>query len=278
MRLIPAPIRSKRAFGARNAAQAEHSRMKLLRASVMRPGGYQSEIPPSRTQHWVYNTFPAAAWSVTRVSVIVLTARGIFRATAACVLLTGAAFAQAPQPGLDDFTSLGDRFRYYLHRTYTSRSRFVFLLADTGLGHALNDPEEWGQEPKTYLMRLSSSLGRRIVANTIDFGLGAALQEDTRYRRSELHGIRRRVRYATSAAFTARMPDGSSRPAYSRFGAVAGAVLVSSQWHPRPASASDLALDIGFSIIGRVPDNLLDEFSPDMRRVGLKAWQTLRRK
>lgn len=213
------------------------------------------------------------------MSVIVPTLKRVIRRVAVCLLLgCNAGYAQGKNSSADGFATLGDRFRYYVHRTYTSRQRLAFLLADTGLGHALNDPEEWGQEPHTYGLRLASNLGRRAVANSIEFGLGAVLDEDTRYKTSQLHGIRQRVRYATVAAFTARVPGGRRRLAYSRFGATAGGVLASSMWHPKPASASDLLQGIGFGVLNRVPDNLLDEFSPDMRNVGKKAWRTIRRR
>ena len=78
-----------------------------------------------------------------------------------------------PQESLAvSYTSLEDRFRYYLHRTYTSRQRLAFLIADSGVGHLLNDPEEWGREPKSFGRRLGSNFGTRVVRNTIEFGLG----------------------------------------------------------------------------------------------------------
>src|SRR5713226_1462461 len=171
-----------------------------------------------------------------------------------------------------------ERLQYYVHRTYTSRQRLAFLLADTGLGYALNDPEEWGQAPGSFGARLGSNFGRRFVANSIEFGLGVALHEDARYRPAPFTSLPQRVWYATKAAFTARASEGRTRPAYSRFGAVAGAVLAGSTWRPTPASAPDLLAEIGFSLAGKVPDNLLDEFSPDMRRAGHKVLRTIRRR
>lgn len=194
------------------------------------------------------------------------------------LLAAGAAHAQQPGADRDTFATLGDRFRYYLHRTYTSRPRLLFLAADTAIGHALNDPEEWGQAPKTFAMRLSSNFGRRVVANSIEFGASALFEDDARYRRSDLHGIPARVRYASIAAFTARLPDGGRRPAYSRFVATTGGTLISSRWHPRCASGSDLALGIGFGLLGKIPDNLLEEFGPDLRKTGGKVARALRRR
>ncbi len=171
-----------------------------------------------------------------------------------------------------------ERFHYYLHRTYTSRQRLAFLLADTGLGYALNDPAEWGQAPGSFGARLGSNFGRRFVANSIEFGLGMALHEDARYRRAQVDSLRQRVWYAAKSAFLARASEGRTRPAYSRFGAVAGAVLAGSTWRPTTVSTPDLLAEIGLSLVGKVPDNLLDEFSPDMRRAGKKVVRTILRR
>jgi hypothetical protein len=203
--------------------------------------------------------------------------RGRARIALCFFLAAGAAGAQQASNS-DTFSSFDDRFRYYLHRTYTSRQRLLFLAADTALGHALNDPVEWGRAPNTFAMRLSSNFGRRVVSNTIELGASALLHDDARYRRSNQRGIPARVRYAALSAFTARLEDGGKRLAYSRFIATSGGVLVSSRWHPRCASGSDLALGVGFSLLGKIPDNLLDEFAPDLRRAGEKAIRTLRRR
>lgn len=199
-----------------------------------------------------------------------------------CVVVLCLLFAVTPawaQDGggeAETFASLHDRFRYYLHRTYACRERTLFLLADSGMGHLLDDPAQWGQGPETLAYRIASNFGHRIVANSIEFSLGAALQEDSRYRSPHLRGFRERVRYATEAAFTARREGGGAEFAYARLGATTGTVLIGSLWQPQPASAGDLLAGIGFGMLGRVPDNLLTEFSPDMRRVGERILRKLR--
>jgi hypothetical protein len=170
--------------------------------------------------------------------------------------------------------ALGERFRDYLHRTYTCRERLTFLAADAGIAHFLNGPEEWGRGPETFGFRLASNFGARVVANSIEFGAGAALEEDSRYRRSGLTGFRKRAAYAAASAFRARRPGGETRFGYSRLAATTAGVLISSTWQPRSVPARELAGSIGFGLLGRIPDNLLDEFSPEIRQAGKK----LRRK
>jgi hypothetical protein len=196
---------------------------------------------------------------------------------ALCLLFAVApAWAQDTGGDAETFASLHDRFRYYLHRTYACRERTLFLLADSGMGHLLDDPAEWGQGPQTLAFRIASNFGHRIVANSIEFSLGAALQEDARYRSPHLRGFGERVRYAAKAAFIARQEGGGAEFAFARLGATAGSVLIGSMWQPQPASAPDLLAGIGFGMLGRVPDNLLTEFSPDMRRVGGRILRRLR--
>lgn len=203
---------------------------------------------------------------------------GIKRGAFCLLLAPGAVYSQDYQGDAETFTTLGERFRHYVHRTYTSPERLAFLVADTGIGHILNDPVQWGRHPESFGLRLASNYGSRVVANTIEFGLGAVLQEDTRYRSQGLHGLRKRIRSATVAAFTARGPDGKTKAAFSRFGATAGVVLISSTWHPCRASASGLAQAVGFGVLGKIPDNLLAEFSPDMRSVGREAFRAIFRR
>jgi hypothetical protein len=150
----------------------------------------------------------------------------------------------------------------------------AFLVADSALGHLQKDPKEWGRAPEWLGARVASNFGRRVVSNTIEFGLGAALHEDTRYRPSDLGPLRQRIWYATTSAFTARVPGGT-RFGYSRLGAIAGGVWVASSWHPEKKCASAHWQDVGFAVLGKVPDNLLSEFSPDLRRTGAKVARTV---
>ena len=174
-------------------------------------------------------------------------------------------------PSEQSLPTLHERFQYYVYRTYTSRERLAYLVADSALGHLQKDPPEWGRDPETFGVRLASNFGRRVVSNSIEFGLGALLNEDARYYPLADGTWRRRIWHATTGAFTARGPGGTTRFGFSRLGATAGSLLIASTWQPRVCSPSERAEGIASAMIGRVPDNLLTEFSPDLRRTGKRV-------
>lgn len=174
-------------------------------------------------------------------------------------------------PAEPSLPTLHERFEYYVHRTYTSRERLAYLVADSALDHLHKDPKEWGRDPETFGVRLASNFGRRVVSNSIEFGLGALLNEDARYFPLEHGPWRQRIWHATTGAFTARGPGGTTRFGFSRLGATAGSLLIASTWQPRVCSPSERVEGIAFAMVGRVPDNLLSEFSPDLRRTGKRV-------
>lgn len=174
-------------------------------------------------------------------------------------------------PSGPSLPTLRERFHYYVHRTYTSRERLAYLVADSALGHLQGDPPQWGRDPETFGVRLASNFGRRVVSNSIEFGLGALLNEDARYYPLGYGSWRQRIWHATTGAFSARGPDRATGFGYSRLGATAGGILIASTWHPRASSPSEHAEEIAFAALGKVPDNLLSEFSPDLRRTGKRV-------
>ena len=44
------------------------------------------------------------------------------------------------------------------------------------------------------------------------------------------------------------------------------------EWQPRSVCAGRVMRGVSFSLLDRVPDRLLDEFSPDMKRIGKRVW------
>jgi len=50
---------------------------------------------------------------------------------------------------------------------------------------------------------------------------------------------------------------------------------VANQWLPHPETGAELTRTLVFGITDKVQDNLLDEFSPDLKRFGLKIWRKI---
>jgi hypothetical protein len=187
------------------------------------------------------------------------------------------AAACCAQTAPDDAFAWENRLQQYLYRTY-SWQRMTLLALDTGIDHALQDPKSWGNGPGGFACRYSSSFGRRMVRNSMELGLGAVLDEDLRFIPSGTASMRARIRYAVVQAFTARRPDGSLEPAYGRFGATLGAAVVSSSWRPGGLSGSRTLECFGFSLLDHMQNSLLTEFSPDLRRFGVRVLNGIQRR
>jgi hypothetical protein len=86
-----------------------------------------------------------------------------------------------------------------------------------------------------------------------------------------------RILFAVRSSVTAYHPDGSVGPAYGRMAAGVVACAASSAWHPQQMNASILLTGIGQSALDRAGNNLLTEFTPDLKAFGLAAWNRLRK-
>jgi hypothetical protein len=165
----------------------------------------------------------------------------IFVRVVLLLLFGSAAFAQVQR---SKQFPIEERWRHYVHRTY-SWQRMALLGLDTAVDHALQEPYEWGRSPESFTYRYSSSFGRRVVQNSIELGAGIRLREDTRFAPSRKEGFLRRVGAAATSAVMARNERGNRRFSYARLAATAGALLVTSTWHPCGRSPEQLLGRVG---------------------------------
>ena len=101
---------------------------------------------------------------------------------------------------------------------------------------------------------------------------GAVIGDDARYRLSTSSGLVKRGLHAVASTFTARAGSGHTRPAYSRIIAVTTALLIANRWQSHPLVGYNLADALVFNVTDKAQDNLLQEFSPDLKRFGRKLW------
>lgn len=179
-----------------------------------------------------------------------------------------------PATMVGSMPELGDRFQAYLRRTY-SWQRMSMLALDTGIDSVLGDTA-WGRGFDGFGCRYAHRFGRRVVGNSIEFAAGALLREDLRYRSSLDTAKRARVQHAVKSAFLAYRDDGSRGITYARFAGYSGRALISATWCPQPLSAARIGRDAGFGVFDQVSNNLLHEFSPDLKRFGYRTWNSLR--
>lgn len=189
----------------------------------------------------------------------------------ALVLSIAGTSALAQQSTPDKFTA-SERWANYLHRTYAPE-RLAYLAADSAMDHAMREPACWDYTAESYGMRVARAMGRRMIRNTAELAGGLLTGEDLRYRRSSSHRMGDRVWNAVRSAVTARMPDGSRRPAYTRFFASTATDLATAHWANYPIQPGWMAQSVVWSVVGQAETNLLDEFQPDLRRIGMGLWR-----
>ena len=152
----------------------------------------------------------------------------------------------------------GERARHYLYRTY-SWQRTALLGLDTGLGNAV--------DLKQFPSRYGEALARRVSRNSMEFGLGMLLKEDPRYRASGQGGLRRRVAHAALSNLT-----------FSRLAPALGNDLLASTWERRRLTAGGVMASFGWTLAGDLQTRCLDEFGPDLKRMGQRVGRLLLRR
>ena len=183
-----------------------------------------------------------------------------------CLLLTAAsACGQTPAGAARPF-DWGERWEYYVHRTY-SWQRLSFLAADTGLEHLTGDSRRWGRQSRYLGYRFAGGLGRRVVGNSIELGLGAAFDENARFRPSHARGMGARLRYAAIGSVAGYRGERRVM-AYSRLAATVGAVLAVSLWDPQPLTTGSFFGRAAGGYVGHLENSFLVEFSGDLIAFG----------
>jgi hypothetical protein len=188
--------------------------------------------------------------------------------------LLGASSGAAQQQPSEPFTPAA-RWSHYVHRTF-GPARLAFLAADTAIDQAFRQPACWDSTAGSYGRRYVRSFERRIIRNTAEMGAGILTGEDLRYRSSRSRSLHGRVWSALRASVTAQMPDGTKRPAYTRVFAGTLADVSTAHWTGQPIRTGWLLQSAGWSTLGQAQTNLLDEFGPDLRRVGARIWKRVR--
>ena len=182
----------------------------------------------------------------------------------------------AAQPPLAEPFTPSARWSQYLHRTYDP-SRLGFLAVDTAIDNMMREPACWDSGADSYARRYARALERRVIRNSAELVGGLLTGEDLRYRPSQPSSVRGRVWSAVRGSVMARMPDGTSRPAYTRFFAGTLTNVSTANWTRERIGPERLARSLGWSTLDQIQTNLLNEFGPDFRRIGMRAWKRVRR-
>ncbi len=165
------------------------------------------------------------------------------------------------------FPTLGERAELLTDRTVGLRPALLTSFV-AGVRHWSDNPEEWGQGASGYGKRFASRYGRLAICEGIQFGLGAALREDTRYLRSTRSGVLPRLGYAVSSTVLARKPDGGRTLSLSALAGHAGGAFAAAHWYPSSNSrAAETARMTGLSLGIAAGVNIAREFAPELKRL-----------
>jgi hypothetical protein len=168
-----------------------------------------------------------------------------------------------------------ERWSEYLHRTF-GPTRLALLGAETAVDHGFGEPSCWDASGAAYVQRYARAFDRRLIKNTTEFATGVLTREDLRYRKAGSRSIRGRVWNVFRASVVAKMPDGTERPAYTRFFASATTELSTAHWVGQPIRTRWEFQSVGWSVLDQAETNLMDEFSPDLRRIAIRLWDVAR--
>lgn len=168
------------------------------------------------------------------------------------------------------------RLNLYTQRTFTNPWHHVWLIGGVAVDDfAFGGIKKWGTGVSGFGKSLAPVYGENVIDNTVELFAGEIIGDDARYRISTSQGLIRRGLHATVSTFTARARSGNTRPAYSRVIAVTTALLISNRWRPFPKTGYDLTGALILNVTDMAQDNLLKEFSPDMKRFGHKFWNKI---
>jgi hypothetical protein len=137
-----------------------------------------------------------------------------------------------------------------------------------GWGTLFNDPREYGTHWDGFGDRYGMVMSSVVTGNAMEAGLGAIWGEDPRYRRASVgSSMGGRLGHVVKWTFAAPGGDGTLRPAYARYLAIAGTSFLSNSWREPSEANNSQALDrIAFGFLGRMGTNTWDEFWPDAKK------------
>ena len=156
------------------------------------------------------------------------------------------------------------------------RSRWVTMTTlgpkNLGAGVFIAAIQTWRDEPETYgthwdgyAKRYGARLAAGGTTNSLEAAFGSFWDEDPRYYRTEGQPLTTRLGHVVKMAFVTHNKIGDPQPAYARYIAVPGGILVSNVWRPdSPSTARHVTFQVGLSFVSRIIGNAFSEFMPDL--------------
>ena len=173
---------------------------------------------------------------------------------------TAAASIQVPGPAL----TARDRFRWVTLATLGPKNLAAGVFV-AGIRTWRDESEAYGAHWDGFAKRYGARLAAGGTSNALEAVFGGFWGEDPRYYRAAGQPLKARMGHVVKMAFITHNNAGSPQPAYARYIAVPGGVLISDTWRPdSPYSVRHVSLQIGFGFLSRIVGNSFSEFMPDL--------------
>lgn len=170
-----------------------------------------------------------------------------------------------PLPAIAPLT-VRARARYTARRAF-SPENFALGIFTSGIQTWRDRPEAWGRDWEGFAQRFGMRMSRSFLSNGIEFGVGAAIGTDPRYRRLGQGSFGSRVKYALGGSFYHYDTQGRRVPAFSRFAGIAGSNIIVNHWMPPGDDRKqDILRRCGQQVAWHVGWNVFREFLPDIKR------------
>lgn len=156
--------------------------------------------------------------------------------------------------------SQGERFRFYVHHTYSFTS-LVEASAHAGISQARGNPSEWPQGAEGYGDHFGSAFGEIVVRGTTEYALADLVREDLRRARCSQPCSESVFKLAFEDSFMARRgADGHEALSVARIvGPFGGGAVATNVWYPAGSGHSDIPREAGLQFALIYVRNILRE-------------------
>ncbi len=129
----------------------------------------------------------------------------------------------------------------------------------------LSSAPEWGAGRERYANRMEAAIVRRTMQQTIEFAVGAALQQDETFQTSGEEALGRRMRSALYHSLFVK-GRGGEELAFPRIAAALGTSWVTSNWHPWRTDSQNVWVGTAVVLSQYAVRSYWYEFRPDIKR------------
>jgi hypothetical protein len=113
-------------------------------------------------------------------------------------------------------------------------------VAGAGISTWRNTPREWGGQWKGFGKRVASNFGKRVIGESVKYGLDEALEVDSSFYKSENRSTGARIKNALLSTVTARKSDGRRVVGVPRLvGTYSSHIIAAETWYPFRYSYKD---------------------------------------